>query len=79
DARIKEGFRAYALDRLERARSDYLRYQGTELEKSARHQVAFWELTLDHFHQIGQDLPAALRKVQERGQVELITSNATHG
>ncbi|GAB5603606.1 1,4-alpha-glucan branching protein [Thermus sp. FJN-A] len=79
DARIKEGFRAYALDRLERAQSDYLRYQGTELEKSTRHQVAFWELTLDHFHQIGQDLPAALRKVQERGQVELITSNATHG
>lgn len=41
DAKVKAGFQAYAKDRLERAQSDYLRYQGTELEKSARHQVAF--------------------------------------
>ncbi|MCS7217732.1 MAG: DUF1957 domain-containing protein [Thermus sp.] len=79
DARVKAGFLAYAKDRLERAQSDYLRYGGTELEKSARHQVAFWELTLDHFHALGGDLLAAFRRAQDRGQVELLTSNATHG
>lgn len=79
DARIKEGFRAYAQDRLGRAQGDYLRYAGTELERSARHQVAFWELTLDHFHHLGGDLLQAFRRAQERGQVELLTSSATHG
>ncbi len=79
DAQVKEGFLAYAKDRLSRAQGDYLRYQGTELEKSARHQVAFFELTLDHFHHLGGDLPAFFRRAQERGQVELLTSNATHG
>ncbi len=79
DAKVKAGFQAYAKDRLERAQSDYLRYQGTELEKSARHQVAFWELTLDHFHYLGGDTLQAFRRAQDRGQVELITSNATHG
>ncbi|AFV76939.1 hypothetical protein Theos_1930 [Thermus oshimai JL-2] len=79
DPKVKEGFRAYAKDRLERAQGDYLRYRGTELEGSARHQVAFWELTLDHFHGLGEDLPSAFRRAQERGQVELIASHATHG
>ncbi|TBH15912.1 1,4-alpha-glucan branching protein [Thermus thermamylovorans] len=79
DARIREGFRAYAEDRLGRAQGDYLRYAGTELERSARHQVAFWELTLDHFHHLGGDLLQAFRRAQERGQVELLTSSATHG
>jgi len=79
DARIKEGFWAYAKDRLERAQGDYQRYRGTALEASARHQVAFWELTLDHFQRLSGDLLSAFRKAQEGGQVELITSNATHG
>ena len=52
DPRIKEGFWAYAKDRLERAQGDYQRYRGTALEASARHQVAFWELTLDHFQRL---------------------------
>lgn len=79
DAKVREGFWAYARDRLERAQGDYLRYQGTDLEASARHQVAFWELTLDHFHHLRGDLLAAFRRAQDRGQVELLTSNATHG
>ncbi len=79
DAKVKAGFQSYAKDRLERAQSDYLRYQGSELEKSARHQVAFWELTLDHFHHLGGDLLQAFRRAQDRGQIELLASNATHG
>ncbi|KHG66512.1 1,4-alpha-glucan branching protein [Thermus sp. 2.9] len=79
DARIRQGFSAYAQDRLERAQGDYLRYQGTDLEKSARHQVTFWELTLDHFHSLSGEILPAFRRAQDRGQVELITSNATHG
>jgi len=79
DARVREGFWAYARDRLERAQGDYLRYQGTDLEASARHQVAFWELTLDHFHHLRGDLLAAFRRAQDRGQVERLTSSATHG
>ncbi len=79
DARVREGFLVYARDRLERAQRDYLRYRGTGLEKSARHQVAFFELTLDHFHHLGGDLLAPFRRAQERGQIELLTSNATHG
>lgn len=68
DARIKEGFWAYAKDRLERAQGDYQRYRGTALEASARHQVAFWELTLDHFQRLSGDLVAAFRKAEEGGR-----------
>lgn len=79
DPKVREGFLAYAKDRLERAQGDYLRYQRTDLEASARHQVDFFELTLDHFHHLGGDLLSAFRRAQDRGQVELLTSNATHG
>ncbi|MGQ9511046.1 MAG: 1,4-alpha-glucan branching protein [Thermaceae bacterium] len=79
DERVKQGFWAYAQDRLERAEGDLKRYGGTPLEESARHQVAFWERTLSQYQALGQDLLSAFRKAEEKGQVELITSNATHG
>ncbi|KGQ22051.2 1,4-alpha-glucan branching protein [Thermus filiformis] len=79
DAKVRAGFRAYAQDRLERAKGDLKRYRGTELEKSARHQVAFWETTLAQYEALGGDLLRAFRQREEEGQLELITSNATHG
>ena len=79
DERIKAGFPAYAQDRLRRAEGDLLRYQGTELEESARYQVGFWEATLKQYEALGGELLKAFRQREEEGLLELITSNATHG
>ncbi|MER3603501.1 MAG: 1,4-alpha-glucan branching protein [Thermus sp.] len=79
DERIKAGFRTYAQDRLSRAEGDLIRYQGTELEESARYQVRFWETTLKQYEALSGELLKAFRQREEEGLLELITSNATHG
>ncbi|WP_287370744.1 1,4-alpha-glucan branching protein [Oceanithermus sp.] len=79
DADVQQGFARYAEDRRERARSDLERYRGGELEASAAFQLRFWEGTLAAFEELGRDLPGAFRRAQARGQIELVTSSATHG
>jgi len=79
DADVRRGFAAYAEDRLARAEHDLLRYKGGELEASAAFQVRFWGETVAAFSDYGGDLAAALVRAFERGQIELITSSATHG
>ncbi|WP_457631729.1 1,4-alpha-glucan branching protein domain-containing protein [Oceanithermus sp.] len=79
DGEVRRGFAAYAEDRLARAERDLERYAGGELEASARFQARFWEETAAAFAGYGGDLVGAFVRAQERGQIELITSSATHG
>jgi len=79
DADVRRGFAAYAEDRLARAERDLGRYKDGELAASAAFQVRFWEETSAAFSAYGGDLVAAFVRAQERGQIELITSSATHG
>ena len=79
DPQVQAGFERYATDRLGRATRDLERYRGGELEASAAFQVRFWEETLEAFATYGGRIPAAFARAQDRGQIELITSNATHG
>ncbi len=79
DADVQEGFSRYARGRLERAESDVKRYHGGPLEPSAEFQQAFWEHTIAGFESRNRNLPVAFHRAQERGQIELITSSATHG
>lgn len=79
DAKVKEGFALYAQDRLERAQSDVVRYGGTDLEASALHSVAYWQETLSDYQAMNGDVVGMFAKAQEQGQIEIITSSATHG
>jgi len=79
DADVQRGFAAYVEDRLARAERDLGRYSGSDLEASAAFQVKFWQQTAVFFSDIGRDLVASFARAQERGQIELITSSATHG
>ncbi len=79
DPDVRAGFVRYAEDRLERARADLERYRGGALETSAAFQLRFWEETREAYEAYRRDLPQAFRRAQERGQIELITSSATHG
>ncbi len=79
DARVRAGFLQYTEDRLQRATSDAERYRRSDLAPSAEHQLGFWQETLDHFHQIGQDVVGCFARAQENGQIEVIASSATHG
>ncbi len=79
DPEVKTGFRTYASTRLSAAHDDLKAYQETTLAASARHQVAFWENTVAVFEAFGGDLVGAFARAQAREQLELITSNATHG
>ena len=79
DADVRRGFSSYAADRLSRAERDLARYRGGPLEASAAFQVRFWEETLRAYEAYGGDLVGAFVRAHERGQIELITSSATHG
>ena len=79
DADVQRGFAAYVADRLARAERDLGRYSGSDLEASAAFQVEFWEETAAAFSAYSGDLVSAFARAQDRGQIELITSSATHG
>lgn len=78
DPRVKEGFLRYTADRLARAEGDLGRYQGTEFEAAAQHNLDFWQTTLEHYRLIGGDLTGFFARTQERGRLEIVTSSATH-
>jgi len=78
DPRVKEGFLRYAQDRLRRAEDDHTRYRGTEFAASAEHTLAFWLGALEGYRALGGDLTGFFARAQERGQLELVTSSATH-
>lgn len=78
DPKVKEGCRAYIQDRLERARGDVERFSGTSLAVSARYQLGYWQAALAQYEALHGDLVSFFAQAQERGQIEIISSAATH-
>lgn len=79
DAQVRQGFAEYARDRLERAQSDLLRLADTPFAASAQQSAAHWQETIHQFAALGGDIVGGFARAQERGQIEIITSSATHG
>jgi 1,4-alpha-glucan branching enzyme len=79
---FKKGFEHYLNDRAQRAREDR-----AEFERIKDGHLAYlaerWEQTytklLAQFEDIGRDIPKAFAKLYEKGHLEILTSNATHG
>ena len=79
---FKDGFEHYLADRAERARLDQKEFD--ELDNGHMAYLAKrWEETFtklaEQFEAMGRDIPKAYAQMAERGLVEIITSNATHG
>ena len=79
--RFKRGFLAYLSERAARGLSDQ-----AEFEAEGRGHLAYlagrwnewYTAKLHHFERIGQDLPAEFSRHHRDGQIEVLTSNATH-
>ncbi len=78
DPKVKEGCRGYIQDRLERAHGDVERYFGTAFAASAEHQRHHWQAALEQYEALQGDLVGFFAQAQEKGQIELISSAATH-
>ncbi|MEO1235662.1 MAG: 1,4-alpha-glucan branching protein domain-containing protein [Planctomycetota bacterium] len=79
---FRRGFEHYLNDRAQRAREDRAEFETLDNGHMA-YLAGEWEKTYTklaaQFEDIGQDIPKAFAKMAERGLVEIITSNATHG
>jgi len=79
---FKEGFRAYLGDNLGRAKSDRRQFEQAN-EKHMAYLAGRWEdfysKLSEQFSDIDCNIPAAFEKRFRQGQVELLTSAATHG
>ncbi|HEU4742171.1 MAG TPA: 1,4-alpha-glucan branching protein [Meiothermus sp.] len=78
DPKVKEGCRAYIRDRLERAQGDLQRFSGTVFAASAHHQLGYWQTALEQYEALGGDVVGFFAQAQEKGQIEIISSAATH-
>ena len=80
-ARFKEGFVEYLNDRIDRAKVD-----AAEFKTNGQLHFAFlaerWGTwygdRLAHFERIGRDIPSEFGKRFKEGQIQILTSNATH-
>ncbi|MGA2094053.1 MAG: 1,4-alpha-glucan branching protein domain-containing protein [Sedimentisphaerales bacterium] len=79
---FKEGFRAYLGDNLERAKSDRRQFEQAKqghMAYLAGRWEDFYSKLSEQFSDIDCNIPAAFEKRFRQGQVELLTSAATHG
>lgn len=78
-----EGFKAYLEEKVQAAIRDRDQFKSENFEvraKTADFWVEFYERVRDHFTgRCGESIPGALRELQDRGVVEVITCAATHG
>jgi 1,4-alpha-glucan branching enzyme len=79
--RFKEGFVAYLKNRIERAQSDHKEFTASNQLHFA-YLATKWEKwygqQLEHFERIDRDIPAEFGQRFKEGQIQILTSNATH-
>ena len=84
-ARFKEGFTEYLADRIDRAKRDRLEFESKNdgyhqhMAYLAQWWGEFYEKLAQHFDSIKKDIPAAFAALARDGELELLTSTATHG
>jgi 1,4-alpha-glucan branching enzyme len=83
DSLVIEHFETYATDRAERARTDAARFASLgdgQGESLAQFYESFYSGVLESFRQRFQrSLVGTARRLQDSGQLEVVTSAATHG
>ncbi|MEM6394279.1 MAG: 1,4-alpha-glucan branching protein domain-containing protein [Planctomycetota bacterium] len=79
---FKTGFEHYLNDRAERARKDQAEFKELDnghMQYLAERWEQWYTKLLAQFEDMGRDIPKAYASMSERGMVEILTSNATHG
>ncbi len=81
---FKAGFEHYLQDRVERARADRAEFESPGINNGHMAYLATrWEewygWLYNFFRDIDRDIPRAYGKYAQEGNVQLLTSNATHG
>lgn len=82
DGEFKNEFIAYLNQKIKAAQADaeeFYKYSQESMLANSHLWENFYQKTLDHFNQIGQDIPFEFRKLQDGGYLEIITCGATHG
>lgn len=82
DALMKEHFREYLAERIERARQDVERFRqdGGQRFATAEFHLRRYEATRDFFeNELGGDVLGAFAGLEWSGHIEIATSAATHG
>ena len=81
--RLREDFAEYCEERTWRAeedRKEFRRFHAGEISTLAAHWSEFYEFALDDFRRTYKsDILGALRRLQDEGHIEILTSAATHG
>ncbi|HEQ60707.1 MAG TPA: DUF1957 domain-containing protein, partial [Firmicutes bacterium] len=79
---FRSEFRAYLEDKVEAAAIDEKEFSRTgraRLEQLARMWREHYERLREQFEQLGGDVVAEFRRLQDEGHIEIITCAATHG
>lgn len=79
--RFKQGFVEYLKERIERGRKDHKEFTTkNELHFAylANRWCEWYQARLDHFERIDRNIPAEFGKFFREGQIQILTSNATH-
>ena len=82
DPRFKSGFKEYVKNKIESAKNDqkeFAKLGFKRREKVAHFWIDFYSQTLEYFEKINEDILGQFKKLQDEGQIEIITSAATHG
>ncbi len=78
---FRKGFERYLSDRADRARADakdFERLDNGHMKYLAERWITWFEKLGKQFADIDRDIPAAFAEKARRGQVQILTSNATH-
>ncbi len=82
DNDFKEEFVAYLNQKIRAARHDieeFMRFDQEQMLTTARYWESYYEETLEHFDNVGQDILFEFKRLQDDGLIEIITCGATHG
>ncbi|WP_048147854.1 1,4-alpha-glucan branching protein [Palaeococcus ferrophilus] len=78
DEYMKREFEAYMERKLSAMREDVEKYEG-QVKEAARYMYEYFSGVYDYWKRINGDILGELRKLQDEGYIEVITSAGTHG
>jgi 1,4-alpha-glucan branching enzyme len=79
--RFKSGFVEYLNERIERAKKDRAEFESTNqlhFAYLAKRWEEWFAARLEHFERIDRDIPTEFGRRFREGQIQILTSNATH-
>jgi 1,4-alpha-glucan branching enzyme len=82
DIRFKEGFLGYLEQKVDSAKDDEIYFRQTGYPQRAAMAIfwqKFFEGVAEYFENIGRDIVGKFAHYYKEGQIEIITSGATHG